>query len=123
MLIIDHFQVKSWTETSFDLDPITLLRLQYFLGQKDHELEYSPNFSPTTIALHCRRENDTRAISYMTIDVNRRLFIWYGFINVLNTITQLNDQLPVCVLNEVKTKISMKKMKFVSLDFFLFRKC
>jgi len=38
----------------------------------------------------------------MTIDINRRLLVWYGYINILNTITQLNDQLPICIMNEVK---------------------
>ncbi len=46
-------------------------------------------------------EINTRAVAYMTIDINRRLLIWYGFINILNTITQLNEQLPICLMNEV----------------------
>jgi hypothetical protein len=45
-------------------------------------------------------EINTRAIAYMTIDINRRLLVWYGFINILNTITQLNEQLPICLMNE-----------------------
>jgi hypothetical protein len=38
----------------------------------------------------------------MTIDINRRLLTRYSFINVLNTITQLNNQLPECLMNEVR---------------------
>ena len=38
----------------------------------------------------------------MTIDMNRRLLMYYGYMNILNTITQLNEQLPMCVMNEVR---------------------
>ena len=38
----------------------------------------------------------------MSTDINRRLFIRYSFINVLNTITKLNEQLPICLMNEVR---------------------
>lgn len=38
----------------------------------------------------------------MAIDINRRLLIWYGFINILNTITQLSEQLPISLMNEVR---------------------
>ncbi len=44
---------------------------------------------------------NTRAVAYMTIDINRRLLIHYGYINILNTITQLNEQLPIFEMNEV----------------------
>ena len=37
----------------------------------------------------------------MTIDINRRLLSYYGYINILNTITQLNEQLPIRLMNEV----------------------
>jgi len=38
----------------------------------------------------------------MSIDINRRLLIRYSFINVLNTITKLNEQLSICLMNEVR---------------------
>lgn len=38
----------------------------------------------------------------MSIDVNRRLSIGYGFINVLNTMSKLNEQLPIYLMNEVR---------------------
>jgi hypothetical protein len=47
-------------------------------------------------------ELNTRAVAYMTIDINRRLLIHYGYINILNTITQLNEQLPIFEMNEVR---------------------
>ncbi|CAF1150239.1 unnamed protein product [Adineta steineri] len=96
--IIEHFQIKGWNETEFKIDPITLLRLQYTVSQKDKEEELH-NVNLGIIAIHSLNVN-TRAIAYMTIDINRRLLIWYGFINILNTITQLNQQLPICLMNE-----------------------
>lgn len=61
------------------------------------------NASPiwTFIALVLFSDVDTRALAYVTIDINRRVMIWYGFINILNTLTQLNEQLSICLLNEV----------------------
>ena len=61
------------------------------------------NTSPmcTFIASVFFSDVDTRALAYMTIDINRRVMIWYGFINILNTLTQLNEQLSICLLNEV----------------------
>lgn len=38
----------------------------------------------------------------MTIDINRRLISYFGYMNILNTITQLNEQLPIHVMNEVR---------------------
>jgi hypothetical protein len=49
-------------------------------------------------------EINSRAMAYMTIDINRRLLVRYNFINVLNTITQLNEQLPIYLMNEVREK-------------------
>lgn len=67
--------------------------------------------SPLRKSIFCRcSEIDTRTVAYMTIDINRRLLIWYGFINILNTITQLNEQLPVCVLTEVGGKVLHRSM-------------
>lgn len=43
----------------------------------------------------------------MTIDINRRLLIYYGYLNILNTITQLNEQLPICIMNEVNDEKEM----------------
>jgi hypothetical protein len=40
----------------------------------------------------------------MTIDINRRLLISHGYMNILNTITQLNEQLPLYMINEVRKK-------------------
>ncbi|CAF2477844.1 unnamed protein product [Rotaria sp. Silwood2] len=94
---IEHFQVKGWTDTMFTTDPIALLRLQYYISQKHLEEERNENLG--IIAIHCCGIN-TRAVAYMTIDINRCLLMSYGFINVLNTITQLNEQLPTCVMNE-----------------------
>jgi len=45
----------------------------------------------------------------MSIDINRRLLIRYSFINVLNTITKLNEQLSICLMNEVRKKILLEK--------------
>lgn len=45
-------------------------------------------------------------ISYMTIDINRRLLILFEHINILNTIAQINEQLPVCLINEVGETVS-----------------
>jgi len=41
----------------------------------------------------------------MTIDINRRLLISHGYMNILNTITQLNEQLPLYMINEVRKKL------------------
>ena len=41
-------------------------------------------------------------MAYMTIDINRRLLKRYAFINVLETITQLNQTLPTALMNEVR---------------------
>ena len=46
-------------------------------------------------------EIDVRAIAYMTIDINRRLLTRHDYINVLNTLTQLHEELPVHLINEV----------------------
>ena len=46
-------------------------------------------------------EIDVRAIGYITIDINRRLLTRQDYINVLNTLTQLHEQLPVPLMNEV----------------------
>jgi hypothetical protein len=40
----------------------------------------------------------------MSIDINRRLSIRYGFVNVLNTMSKLNGQLPIYLMNEVRKK-------------------
>ncbi|CAF1045110.1 unnamed protein product [Adineta ricciae] len=96
--LVEHFRVKGWTETSFQIDPIALLRLQYTVGQKDKD-EEERNDTRGIIAIHSSGIN-TRAIGYMAIDINRRLLIWYGFINILNTITQLSEQLPISLMNE-----------------------
>jgi hypothetical protein len=37
----------------------------------------------------------------MTIDINRRLLIYYGYMNILNTVAKLNEQLPICIMNGV----------------------
>ncbi|UJR36071.1 hypothetical protein I4U23_028807 [Adineta vaga] len=96
--IIEHFQVKGWTETNFTMDPVALLRLQYTVNQKEKD-EEDQNIHRGIVAIHSSGIN-TRAVGYMTIDINRRLLIWYGFINILNTITQLNEQLPISLMNE-----------------------
>ena len=51
----------------------------------------------------------------MTIDINRRLLIRHNFINVLNTITQLSEQLPICLMNEVRKKQILLKKSFNEL--------
>ena len=38
--LIDHHQIKGWTETSFTLDPVVLLRLQYLVTQKEKDEEH-----------------------------------------------------------------------------------
>lgn len=40
----------------------------------------------------------------MSVDINRRLSIRYGFVNVLNTMSKLNEQLPIYLMNEVRKK-------------------
>ena len=40
----------------------------------------------------------------MTIDINRRLLSYYGYMNVLYTITQLNEQLPLRLMSEVRER-------------------
>ncbi|UJR10008.1 hypothetical protein I4U23_014231 [Adineta vaga] len=96
--IIEHFQVKNWSDVSFGLDPVSLLHLQYQINEKEKE-ERLHNGTPNIIAIHSRGI-DTLAIAYMTSDINRRLLIRCGFINILNTITQLNKHLPICIMTE-----------------------
>lgn len=88
---IEHHQIQSWDETHFSVDPISLLRLQYLVAPKDNECP--------PIAVHTSQIN-TRLISYLTIDINRQLLINYEYINILNTIKQINDQLSTCIINE-----------------------
>lgn len=42
------------------------------------------------------------AVAYMAIDINRRLLGKYSFVNVLQTVTLLNQQLPARIMNEVR---------------------
>ena len=85
------------TKSSIRVTPVSLL----FIPGK----EASPLWASSPWLLSS--EIDTRALAYMTIDVNRRLMIWYGFVNVLNTLSQLNEQLPICLLNEVGKECSV----------------
>ncbi|CAF3141164.1 unnamed protein product [Rotaria sp. Silwood2] len=96
--MIEHFQVKNWTETTFSLDPIALVRLQYNIDNREKE-ERIHDTNRGIIAIHSCEIN-TRAFAYMTIDINRYLLIQYTYINVLNTITRLNEQLPICLIND-----------------------
>lgn len=45
----------------------------------------------------------------MTIDINRLLISYYGYMNILNTITQLNEQLPIHLMNEVSGQITRER--------------
>ncbi|CAF3748010.1 unnamed protein product [Rotaria sp. Silwood1] len=96
--IIEHHQIKNWTETTFSLDPIALLRLQYNIDYREKEERIHDN-NRSIIAIHSCEIN-TRAFAYMIIDINRHLLIKYNYINVLNTITRLNEQLPICLIND-----------------------
>ncbi|CAF3902640.1 unnamed protein product [Rotaria sordida] len=96
--IIEHFQVKNWTETKFSLDPIALLRLQYNIDNREKE-ERIHDTNHGIIVIHSCEIN-TRAFAYITIDINRHLLKKYNHINVLNTITQLNEQLSICLIND-----------------------
>lgn len=62
---------------------------------------------------------NTRVLAYMTIDINRRLLIYYGYINVLDTITQLNEQLPLRLMNEVRERwgIGIERCFCYSLEY------
>ncbi|CAF0957976.1 unnamed protein product [Adineta ricciae] len=100
---IELFQVKNWSEATFGLDPVSLLRLQYQVNEKEKK-ERLHDGSPNIIAIHSRGI-DTPAIAYMAIDINRRLLHRYGFINVPNTITQLDKQLPTCTMTSEVLKI------------------
>ncbi|CAF3418929.1 unnamed protein product [Rotaria socialis] len=94
---IEHIQIKNWTETEFAMDPVALLRLQYYISQKHREDKYDQTLG--SIAINCCDIN-TRALAFMTVDINRRLLNRYSFINILNTIAQLNEQLSLSIMNE-----------------------
>ncbi|CAF4103360.1 unnamed protein product, partial [Adineta steineri] len=95
---IEHFQVKNWTEIKFALDPVALLRLQYYINDKERNERLLDN-TPNSIAIHSCGVN-IPAVAYMTIDINRRLSMRYSFINILKTITELNTQLPMSIMNK-----------------------
>ncbi|CAF1498050.1 unnamed protein product [Rotaria magnacalcarata] len=96
--IVEHFQIKNWTETNFSMDPVALLTLQYNIDKKEKN-ERPRATDAGIIAIHTCEIN-TRAFEYMTIDINRYLLNKHGYINILNTITQLNEQLPICLVND-----------------------
>ena len=50
---IELFQVKNWSETSFGFDPVSLLRLQYQVNEKEKK-ERLHSGSPNIIAIHSR---------------------------------------------------------------------
>ncbi|CAF3983211.1 unnamed protein product, partial [Rotaria magnacalcarata] len=94
---IEHIQIKNWTETKFAMDPVALLRLLYYISQKHREDKHNQTLE--SIAINCSDIN-TRALAFMTVDINRRLLNRYSFINILDTIAQLNEQLSLSIMNE-----------------------
>ncbi|CAF3403952.1 unnamed protein product [Rotaria socialis] len=96
--IVEHFQIKNWTETNFSMDPVALLTLQYSIDKKEKDAR--PRATDAGIIAIHTCEINTRAFEYMTIDINRYLLNKHGYINILNTITQLNEQLPICLVND-----------------------
>lgn len=83
------------TRLTFALPLVSSLPSRYILGKSTVvRLLESSNSVPFS-------EIDVRAIGYITIDINRRLLTRHDYINVLNTLTQLHEQLPVHLMNEV----------------------
>lgn len=87
--IIEQHRIKRWTENEFRIDPLSLLRVQCDVAAN----EETRKDSQSVIGIHCPPNDvDHRALTYLLIDLNRRLLISYGFINILRTFKMMKDQ-------------------------------
>lgn len=115
--MIEHFRVKRWTETDFQIDPIALLHLQFVIMEKERGERRTANV-PTAIAIHSNTNISLRTISYIMIDTNRRWLFQKDFVNILHSVDQLSSQIQIFLEKDEENAERFQRM-FIIVYFVL----